>query len=111
MSKYELEQNGGRITEDMKQRAIQGIELWEELLEDNQLRMLVDGMEFYSTLCQILGGTFEFGFTLNSSKLNGEVDMDLAQKVIGHFRSKDHVLKLFNALTNEKVKDYEQRYF
>jgi hypothetical protein len=73
--------------------------------------MAIDSIEFYSMLCQLLGDTFQFGFTLDASKLNGGINLDAATKIQGYFHSKDHVLKLFNALTNEKVKDYEQRYF
>ena len=111
MNQYEAEQNGGRITPQMVDRAIEGIKIWEELLEAKQLRMLVDGMDFYSTLTQTLGDTFEFGFTLDASKLNGGINLEASKRIHGHFKDKDHVTKLFEYLADEKVKDYGHRYF
>jgi glycosyltransferase involved in cell wall biosynthesis len=111
MCKYQLETNGGRVTPDMKKRAEEGIKLWEELVDLDQLRMAVDSLEFYSLLCQLSGDTIEFGFTLDASKLNGGINLDSAHRIVGKFRDKDPALKLFNALATEKVKDYEQRYF
>ena len=111
MCQYELEINGGQITPEMKRRAQAGIEMWEELLASGQTRMLVDGLQFYSTLAQILGNSFEFGFKLDASKANGGIHLEQAQPITAHFVKREHVDKLFEALTTEKVKDYESRYF
>ena len=73
MCRWEAEANGGRITEAMRERARIGIKIWEELLDANQMRMLADpdNLSFYSTLVQVLGVGFDFGFTMDASKLNG----------------------------------------
>ena len=106
-----MEYNGGRVTTHMTERAVEGIRLWEELLEANQIRMLVDGLQFYSTLSQILGNAVQFGFTLDASKMNGGVQLEKQRPVIAHFAKREHIDKLFNALTNDKVKDYGSKYF
>lgn len=111
MCKYELEYNGGRVTPEMKERAHQGIEIWEWLLDNNHTRMVVDGMEFYSTLNQILDQGFEFTFALDSSKMNGGVHLEQQKPIHAQFASRGHVEKMFNILTEEKVKDYGSKYF
>lgn len=111
MCKYELEVNGGRVTPEMLERAKEGIEIWEQLLADNEIRMCVDGIEFYSILVEISGQGFEFGFAADSSKFNGGVHLEQARPIIAHFASKEHVLKLFEAITTERTKEYEKRYF
>jgi len=111
MCKYELEVNGGSVTLDMKERAKAGIKLWEELLEDKHLRMLTDGMEFYSLLATIQGGGFEMGFAISTSKMNGGVHMGQVQPVQANFANEKHAKDFLNALFNEKVKSYESKYF
>ncbi len=111
MCKYEMEMNGGRVTQEMKLRADEGIILWEDLLNSGELRMISDGMEFYSFLAQIKGNSFEFGFMIDSSKLNGGLHLAQAKPIQSHFVSIEHVNKLMQALTNEKVKDYDSKYY
>ena len=111
MCKYELEVNGGHINSDMKHRADQGIKIWEELLEDNHLRMLIDGIDFYSLLSKIKGEAFEMGFSVDTSKMNGGVHMERAKPVIANFANKEHAEKLIKAIVNEKVKTYDSKYF
>ena len=110
MCKYELEVNGGTITEDMIERAEQGIKIWEELLADNHLRMIVDGIDFYSLLAKITGNGFEMGLMLDTSK-TGNIKLEQALPVIAHFATKQHAEDLIKALFNEKVKDYGSKYF
>jgi len=111
MCKYELEHNGGRITPEMVQRATEGMKLWEELLEDNHLRMIVDGIEFYDMLSKVLGKGFEFGFTMESSKLNGGFDLNQSKRIQSMFHKKEHALELFKKIFDEKTKTYDSRYY
>jgi glycosyltransferase involved in cell wall biosynthesis len=111
MCRYEMEKNGGNVTPAMMERAKTGLKIWEELIEEKELRMVVDGMEFYDILSRINGGGFEFAFALDSSKLNGGTHLERVKPISANFASKEHVLKLFNALAEERVKDYERKYF
>lgn len=108
MCQYEHEQNGGVITPEMNERAKQGLQLWEELLVDGQTRMLLDGLEFYSTLVKVTGGGFnldmQFGAALNGGQIQGT-------KVVGRFASRKHVNDLFQALLKERTEIYESKYF
>ena len=111
MCNYELERNGGYISQEMIRRAKMGMELWEELLADKNTRLLADGMEFYSILSRVLGGGFDFGIKVDSSKLNGGIHIDRQPTIAGHFHKQEHVHTLTKALIDERLKTYESKYF
>lgn len=115
MCRWEAERNGNQVTPAMKARAREGIKIWEELLEADQTRMLADtdNLDFYSTLVQVLGGgdSFDFGFKLDASKLNGGVHPDKAATFAGRFHSRAHAEKLFKKIFDERTQHYDSRYF
>lgn len=113
MCRWEGERNGGNITPVMRARAREGIKLWEELLADRQVKMLTDAenLSFYSTLVEILGGGFDFGFKIDASKLNGGAHVERQPTFSGRFLNKDHAEKLFKILLDEKTAGYESKYF
>lgn len=113
MCGWELEQNGGQVTNIMQERARIGLQMWEELLELGQLRMITDpdNLRFYSTLCQILQIGFDFGFKMDVSKLNGGVHPDKAPALVGRFASREHAEKLFLKLLSERTMNYDSKYY
>lgn len=113
MCRWEAESNGARVTEAMVERAKVGIKIWEELLDAGQLRMLADpdNLSFYSTLVQVLGVGFDFGFTMDSSKLNGGAHPEKQTPLSARFYSKEHAEKLFLKLLAERTTNYDSKYF
>jgi hypothetical protein len=111
MCEQEMRFNGGQISPAMIERAQEGIQIYEELLAAREIKMLVDGLEFYSTLTRIVGVGFDFGFKIDASKLNGGVHLEQAMPVQGHFLNRRHLDLFMDAIVDEKVKNYESRYF
>lgn len=115
MCRWEAEKNGGQVTEAMRARAREGIRIWEELLEADQTRMLsdTDNLDFYSTLVQVLGNgeSFDFGFKLDASKLNGGPHLDKAPSYTGRFHSRAHAEKLFLKLMKDRTVNYDSKYY
>jgi hypothetical protein len=111
MCEQEMRYNGGQISPAMIERAQEGIQIYEELLAAEEIKMLVDGLEFYSTLTRIVGVGFDFGFKIDASKLNGGVHLEQAMPVQGHFLNRRHLDLFMDAIVDEKVKNYESRYF
>jgi glycosyltransferase involved in cell wall biosynthesis len=113
MCRWEAEANGGQITDGMRERAKIGVALWEELLDANQMRMLADpdNLSFYSTLVQVLGVGFDFGFTMDASKLNGGAHPEKQPPLSARFYSKEHAEKLFLKLMTERTTNYDSKYF
>lgn len=97
MCGFDAEQNGARITHEMIDRAKRGMEVFEELLEDETtLRMAIDGLDFYSGLSRILGGGFDFEVKVGDQVINA------------HFYKKEHLKKIIDLVINEKVVNHEQ---
>ena len=113
MCRWEAESNGARVTEAMIERAKIGIKIWEELLDAGQLRMLADpdNLSFYSTLVTVLGAGFDFGFTMDASKLNGGAHPEKQPPLSARFYSKEHAEKLFLKLMAERTMNYDSKYF
>lgn len=113
MCRWEGERNGGQVTEGMRERAEIGIKLWEELLDADQTRMLADpdNLGFYSTLVQILGVGFDFGFTMDASKMNGGAHPEKQTPLSARFYSREHAEKLFLKLMAERTVNYDSKYF
>lgn len=110
MCQYDVE-SGQANQAEFQHRADAGIKLWEELLASGNNRITIDGLPFYSQLVAIKGGGFDFGFSVDASKLNGGVHVERAPIVQGHFLTKDHASKLMLALAQDKLAGYESRYF
>lgn len=106
---YRLEQGYG-IDPESIDMAKEGLQLWDELIEGGQVRMLVDGLGFYSRLVQTLGQGFEFSFKLDTNRTPGQTNVDTVQPLTGFFRSKEDALKFLTAIINERVKDYGHKY-
>jgi glycosyltransferase involved in cell wall biosynthesis/2-polyprenyl-3-methyl-5-hydroxy-6-metoxy-1,4-benzoquinol methylase len=113
MCRWEAEANGGQVTYAMQERARIGIKIWEELLDAGQLRMIADpdNLSFYSTLVQVLGEGFDFGFMLDASKLNGGAHPERQPAYTAKFYSKEHAEKLFLKLMAERTVNYDSKYF
>jgi len=107
MCQMELTNNGGRVTQEMRNRAAEGIAIWEELLNSEySLRLAVDGLEFYSVLNSVLGTGFEASLALDTSDGTRETDLGSIRQIKAFFTSKEHLEKLFNAILTERVKGY-----
>jgi glycosyltransferase involved in cell wall biosynthesis/2-polyprenyl-3-methyl-5-hydroxy-6-metoxy-1,4-benzoquinol methylase len=109
MCQFEIEQ-GIPINEEMLERAEQGIKLWKEMLDDNGLRMAIDALPYYSTLCRIKGGGFSFATKLDAS-LEENLGYEQGVEIKGVFVNKDHINALLTNVLNEKVKDYGSKYY
>ncbi len=107
---YEMESNGNRVTPEMKKRATEGQALWRELIRVGQLRMAVDGMDYYGLLNKIAGGGFDFGIVLNGAKMD-RLDMSKTAPVMGTFANRADVDLLVNAIMDAELQSFDSRYF
>lgn len=107
--RYNLEANGGVMTQELGARAQHIIGLWRELLDGGHTRMVIEIMPFLSEAVNFLGGGIEFEFGLKAKNLNGSTIPD--ESVGGVFANKDDINKLVSLLTNEAIKSYGEKYF
>lgn len=107
---YDYE-SGNVNPDEFNRRADEGIALWESLLESKNNRITIDALPYYSVLVEIKGGGFDFGFTVDASKLNGGAHPEKQQPVSGKFLNKEHAYRLLELVAQEKTAGFESRYF
>ena len=64
---YELQQNKGVVTETVKKRCQDTIDLWREHFRGKGSYMSTDTLEYYSQACRILGLGAEVSFCVTAS--------------------------------------------
>ena len=83
------------------------ISLWEELLNTDRLRMVLDALQYYSRAVEFLGKGIIY---------NSEIELALNKtkpekiKIIGFFNSRGNLSKLLNLLISESTKYFESKY-
>lgn len=110
MCQYDMEDRKMNMT-TFNYRVERGLQLWEELLVSGNTRLILDAVQFYSVLVDIKGDGFDFGFTVDASKLNGGAHPEKQTPVSGKFLNRAHVDKLMKLIIDDKTLDYDSRYF
>jgi 2-polyprenyl-3-methyl-5-hydroxy-6-metoxy-1,4-benzoquinol methylase/glycosyltransferase involved in cell wall biosynthesis len=104
MCMFEIEQTG-RPSQAIHERAREGVTVWRELLSVKNMRLVIDSLEYVSSLNRILsdGGGKEFKFKMLSDDF-GKVDLNNAREVSAFFNDKQDAEKLFKLLVDESLK-------
>lgn len=109
MSQYEAEQTGS-VSKQMMERAEEGVLIWRELMEEN-IRMAIDALPFYSSCVRLLGKGFEMSLSLDTNLTIGNANSKHVQPVEARFFNEEHARLFQNTILHERVKNYESRYF
>jgi len=115
MCRFDLEKTGGNITQQMHERAAEGLRLWEETVDASSdhpqvRRMIKDHLEFYDTLVKVLNQGFDFKINLGSGNGNAEVHLNPATELKARFLNRRHLDKFLSVVIDEEVKDYGTKY-
>jgi len=108
--KYNLEENGGIITNKMIECADEMIIVWRDLLKMGETRLLIETIPFYSEAVNIKGNGIEYVFNLEATKFIEGIKLD-DDPIIGRFASKEDVENLTKHLVDQKLKYFDDRYF
>lgn len=106
---FEQEQTQGLVVDGQPERALKGVQVWEQMLEKDPLRVVVDAVKYYSHCVAVLGRGFEAKFSL-SSKTDTAPDLAVNVATEGRFLSRDHFQKFVTRLNEEATKQYESKY-
>jgi len=130
--KYTLEGNGGQFTEQLKQYAQEAVKLWRDLLVKDELRMCIDGMQYYSEAVKILnnGQGIRFSYLDLASNLAPNLDeagrgrvnssimasLEHQGRIVenifdGTFMNKEDIKVLTAKLIDAKTNIYQEKYF
>ena len=110
-SRWTLERNGGVLTPEIEAHVREGLRMWREVIKDGNVRLILDGLPFYSELNAILGEGFEAGFALDTSKMNGGLKMGRQPPVLGKFSSVEEAQQLMTLLLRDRTRVYDSKYF
>ena len=110
VNRYELERNGKVVTNDMVKNANEAIDSWRELLKRNNIRMISDGLQFYSESVRLLGQGINYGVCLGSSP--GNIELKIDNKILnGTFLNTDDIKRFTNILLKNNIAIYDQEYY
>lgn len=106
---FEIETSRGMRPADYASRTNMAIKLFEELIEEAPLRLVIDAVGFYSNCVEIMQAGFTAELNIVAAK---DVAPDLAvnTSVKGRFLSTKHYLTLVDKLAKEAVKHYESKH-
>lgn len=107
---FEQQQMGGGVAPHHNERALEGIELFEQMIEGATPKMVADAMPYYSLCVMTLNTGFESNITV---EIGHPAAPDLATKfnVQGRFHSRAFYQRLIQHLLEESTKTYESTYF
>lgn len=107
---FDLERNGGNVTESHAAEARKGVELFNKLLGSKQhMRLLIDALEFYSQCVMILGEGFEAKFEFEVTKPGAE-SLTVKSAVKGRFKDRATYFNLLQRFAEESTKHYESKH-
>ena len=115
MCRFELESNGGMVPPDMRERAMIGLELWEDTLDKDGdhpqvLRMVKDHLEFYNVLTSVMDQGFVFKFKLSSGLDESAPQLEQMPELAARFLNKRHLDKFLSIVIDNEVKSYDEKY-
>ena len=107
---YSLERNGNTRTEQGVEYCNIIIQKWNELLKARRLRMVIDGLSYYSMAVNYLGGrAINFKCNITTSPAGGN-PLNLTP-IDGTFESRATIDKLLNLMLDENLNYYDEKYF
>lgn len=106
---FEHEQTGGHIIEGQKERALEGIQLFGEMIEKDTPRMLIDALPYYSHCVVTTGGGFESELAY-AGMTPAAPDLAVKLNFKGQFHSRDYLFRLTRKIQEEATKHYEDQY-
>jgi hypothetical protein len=106
MIRYDLEKGTSVLDPRIHEMAAEGVKMFEQLLDEGQVRMLVDGISFYSTCAQVVtkGEAIEASFAVDISTKIGTTKLEEAPPITATFATREHFDKFINAMINERIK-------
>lgn len=110
MCKYSLEVNGGQMTPEIAKYAEEAIKMWDLVLDGHNLRMIADGLQYYSESVSHLTNGNGIEYQADIKVKRGPL-VPTIPVMRGYFLNSEHVRKFSKVVNDEAVKIYEEKYF
>lgn len=107
---FDLERTGGNLTQGQAETCQKVIDLYEKTLDEKEhVRMLIDGLEYYSAACKCLGLGFDAEAQFRFAK-EPFTDLNANTGVKGRFRTVAVYNKLMLRISEETTRHYESKH-
>lgn len=106
---FEHEQTQGQILEGHRERALEGVRIFEQIIEKDPVRMAIDCLRYYSHCVETLGEGFEADISFKVAKQTAP-DLACNTQFKGRFYSLDHYRKFMAKIEQEATRHYESKY-
>lgn len=106
---FEQEQTGGYVVEGQPQRAEEAIAIYEEMVEKDPVRAIIEALKYYSHCVAVVGRGFEAKISL-AFKNDHAPDLSATLDAEGRFHSRAFYSKFITRLHEEATKQYESKY-
>jgi hypothetical protein len=110
MITFTMEQTGGRVTAQMQNWAQQAVLLFTEMLNDGDLRIILDSLGYYSNAVRVLGGGVEYSTRVDVQRGQAATSAR-AQEVTGTFADRSHIEKLNDLLLKRQLDQFDTKYW
>jgi hypothetical protein len=110
MAKYSLERNGGQMTQEIAGYAEEAIKMWDFVLDGHNIRMIADGLQYYSESVSHLTNGNGIEYQADIKVKRGQLTPTIPS-MRGYFLNSEHIRKFSKIVNDEAVKIYEEKYF
>lgn len=106
---FEHEQTRGQVIEGQRERAQEGVKLYEQIIDKDPVRMAVDSLRYYTHCVETLGVGLEaeIDYTVGTA---AAPDLGCKMHFKSRFFSRDHYTKLMRKIEEEATRHYESKY-
>ncbi len=104
---YELQMNGGKITEEIKARARQTIAIWREHFKGKQHFSNIDPISYYSQAVALLGEGFDMHLSVSADKIDAKPNGALKAR----FANMDDAMVEVDRRARETVQPFTNPYY
>jgi glycosyltransferase involved in cell wall biosynthesis len=110
INRYTLERNGGIINADIKNNCVEVINTWRKLLKTKHMRMILDGLTYYSEAVRTLGNGINHAYYCVACSLNEQIPNDLPA-IRGTFANTDDIKALNELVQKDCLSQYDEKYY
>lgn len=110
MCKYLRERTGGVVTPEVRRFAEEAIRMWDTVLGTRNVRMISDGLQFYSEAVMHLLNGNGIEYALDVKARRGPI-APTVNPMRGYFLNAEAIKKFAEIVTDEVTKIYSERYF
>jgi glycosyltransferase involved in cell wall biosynthesis/SAM-dependent methyltransferase len=106
---FESEQVGGAVLEGHAVRGMEGIDLFEKMMDNDPIRIVLDAFKYYSHCVAVTGKGFQVKMQFGCATQQAP-DIAATFNFDGMIYSVSHLTKLMTKLKEEATKNYEAKY-